>query len=161
MSMKASGEFTRAAMIKLLNEMNTRAAKAQLGSLLENMGNRLVAKYSFAVQGGAVGDIALVDDQGNPATLPINAVVTDVLVDVITPATSGGSATVAIKSNGAADLLGATAVASITGKLDGIPVSSAATAVKMTAERTLYATVAVAALTAGKFNVIIDYVISE
>lgn len=122
--------------------------------------NVLRATYDFAVNGGAIGDIALLDVDGNAAIIPDNAVITKVLVDVITAATSGGAATVALKSEAAADLLAATAVASVTGFLDGKPVNTAATVVKLSADRTIKATVAAFALTAGKFHVFIEYVLS-
>jgi hypothetical protein len=42
----------------------------------------------------------------------------------------------------------------------GIPVGTAATSIKMTADRTLQATIATGAITAGKFNLIIEYIYS-
>jgi hypothetical protein len=93
-----------------------------------------------------------------------------VIVDVVTAVTSGGSATVSLGCNGTTDLLGATAKASLgTGLVAGVPVMTAATAVKIVSgsgtattiirrnfsaiAQEVTASIAVAALTAGKFYV--------
>lgn len=119
------------------------------------LGGEVKATYDFAVHGGVVGDIPLDLD------LPANAVVYDGLIDVVTAPTSGGSATVALKLEGTADLLAATAIASVTGQLDTVPDGAGANAVKTTAKRTLTVTVATAALTAGKMNIFLKYYLSE
>ncbi|NEQ52171.1 MAG: hypothetical protein F6K11_18860 [Leptolyngbya sp. SIO3F4] len=119
------------------------------------LGGIVKATYDFAQHGGDVGDIAL------DLKLPNNAIVYQGLIDVVTDPTSGGSATVALKIEGAADLLSATAIASVTGLLDTTPDGTATNAVKTTAERTLTVTVATAALTAGKFHVYLVYFLSE
>ena len=119
------------------------------------LGGIVKATYDFAVHGGAVGD--------NPIDLklPGNAIVYNGMIDVVTDPTSGGAATVALKIEGAADLLAATAIASVTGQVDTIPNGTAANAVKLTEERTLAVTVATAALTAGKMNIFLEYFLSE
>lgn len=117
---------------------------------------RAVALYDFAVDGGAVGDIALRGD----AIIPSGAVIIDSLIHVDTALTSGGAATVAIKSEGAADINAADAISgapwSTTGAKRG-DLTATTAPVKTTAARTLTATVATAALTAGKFTVIVTY----
>lgn len=109
------------------------------------------ATYDFDKHGGAIGDISL------ELVLPNGAIIYDGVVDVLTAPTSGGSATVALKLQSSADLLGATAIASVTGLLNLIPASAVASAFKLTADRTLKVTIATAALTAGKFNVYVQY----
>lgn len=125
----------------------------------------LVAKFSFAKQGGAVGDISLLTDLNSPtsyAKLPANAIIKQVTIDILTAmASAGGAGTIALKAVGAGDLLAAVDADTLSGLVAGIPVGSAATAIKLTAEKTIKATVAVEALTAGKFNAIIEYYISE
>lgn len=116
----------------------------------------VVATYDFAKHGGAVGDITLDD-----AVLPDNAIITKVFFDVLTAPTSGGAATVAFKVASAGDLKAATAIASWTGLVDGVPADTAATMIKLSADQLVKATVAVAALTAGKIKVCIEYVQSE
>jgi hypothetical protein len=133
---------------------------AKLGTAIERESRALVAQYNFATLGGAIGSVSLLDVNGNAAVLPTGAVVTSVIIDTITAPTSGGAATIALTSNSAADLKAATAIASYTGLIAGIPVGTAATSIKMTADRTVTATIATAALTAGKINVIINYVLS-
>ena len=166
--------------------------KNQLGSQLIRRSQRIAkGTYDFAVQGGAVGNINLYDSvyapgvsamPGQPQSvgvakqagvfkpliLPYNSIVVRALIDVITAPTSGGSATLALSTGAtAADLLAATAKASFTGLIDGIPVHSAATAIKITQAVTgsqgviPFLAIAVAALTAGKFNVHIEYYLSD
>lgn len=113
------------------------------------------AYYDFAVDGGTVGDIALRGDK-----IPSGAIITDVLLHVDTILTSGGAATVAIKAESAADLNAADAISgapwSTTGAKRGDFTATTAP-IKTTAERTITATVATAALTAGKFSVLVTY----
>jgi hypothetical protein len=116
----------------------------------------VVATYDFAKHGGAVGTVTLDD-----AVLPDNAIITQVWIDVITAPTSGGAATIALTAQSAADLKAATAIASYTGVVAGVPVGTAATAIKLTAERIVTATIATAALTAGKLKVFVEYIQSE
>lgn len=124
-------------------------------------GIKRVAKgvYDFSVSGGAVGTFNLLPETD---LIPANAIVTRALIDVVTAPTSGGSATVAVKVKNANDIKTATAIASYTvGLMDGVPVDTAATSIKLTAASNIVMTVATAALTAGKIVVFLEYVISE
>jgi len=157
---KRNGES--AAGIKLLlNKMNSVAAKVRLGSLIDGQKGSVRALYDFAVQGGSPSAHSLVDEEGNAVTLPDNAIVTNALIDVVTAPTSAGSATIAVGIVAADDLKAATAIASFTGLIDGVPDNTAANAIKLSAEGTLDMTIATAALTAGKFYAFVDYVVSE
>lgn len=112
-------------------------------------------EYDFARDGGAVGDIPLRGD-----ALPAGAIVTDGKIHVHAAVTSTGDATVALNLLTAADILAATAKAALTANalLDVVPVRTAATSIRNTvAGAGLTATVAVAALTAGKFIVALEY----
>ncbi len=111
--------------------------------------------YDFAFHGGAIGAILL------PLALPANAIIFDGVIDVVTAPTSGGSATIALGFNTATDMKAATAIASYTGLVALVPVGTAATAVKLTADRQLTLTVATAALTAGKVNFFFKYFIGS
>lgn len=115
-----------------------------------------VAAYDFAVDGGAVGDITLRGD-----TVPSGAVIVDSLIQVDTVLTSGGAATVAIKTEGAADINAADAISgapwSTTGPKRG-DLTSTAAPVTTTAARSIAATVGTAALTAGAFKVVVWYI---
>lgn len=113
-------------------------------------------RYDFAVDGGAVGDIDL------SGSIPANSVVLGGFVEVDVAPTSGGSATVALKVEGAGDIVAAASIGgapwSTTGRKSVIPVFTGATTVKTTAARKVVATVATAALTAGQFDVVLFYV---
>lgn len=137
--------------------------KLQLGTSLEkSQEHSLKCVYDFTKQGGAVSTINLLDPLGKACVLPNKAIIRDVLIDVVTNPTSGGLATLAVGSGvSTVDLLAATAKASVTGLMAGIPVGSAATAIKLTADHTPTVTIGTAALTAGKLNVHIKYQISE
>lgn len=119
------------------------------------------AVYDYSVDGGAVGTIGLKDVFGNKALLPSGALIKKVIIHVEAALTSGGLATISVGSEAAGDLKGATAVASysLAANLDGIPDGAAANIVRLTAERQISIAVAVAALTAGKMHVFIDYVV--
>lgn len=115
-----------------------------------------VGLYSFATDGGAVGDITLRGD-----SIPSGAVIVDAYIKVGTVLTSGGAATVAIKTEGAADINAADAISgapwSTTGTKRADFISTTAP-VTTTASRSIVATVGTAALTAGVFTVVVEYV---
>jgi hypothetical protein len=144
-----------------LNRMNSHAFKYELGSELDKKPGMLKAVYDFSTQGGAIGDISLKDVEGAAAILPSGAIVTKVFIDVVTAVTSDGAATVAVKSEGAGDMLSATAKASFTlaALLAGVQDGAVGNMIRMTADRTIKITVAAADLTAGKLNVFIEYVL--
>jgi hypothetical protein len=110
--------------------------------------------YDFAKDGGAVGNIIV-----GAGMIPKDAIVVGGLIFVNTAVTSGGAATVALRLEADADLLAATAKASISlnAKLDVIPVRTAATVIKATDYRGVTVQVAVADLTAGKLTIFLEY----
>ena len=113
------------------------------------------AEYSFAVDGGAVGDIAL-----RGQNIPSGAIITDVLIKVGTALTSGDAATVALKAESAADLNAADAIAGAPWSTTGVKrgdLDADTAPVLTTADRTITATVGTAALTAGVFTVLVEY----
>lgn len=115
-----------------------------------------VGQYSFAVDGGAVGDITLRGD-----SIPSGAAVLDAYIKVTTALTSGGSATVAVKVEGAADINAADAISGAPWSTTGVKRAdfTATTApVVTTAARSIVATVGTAALTAGVFTVVVEYI---
>lgn len=130
-----------------------KAGTSSLGSAAPSVA---VAEYSFATHGGAIGDIALAGD-----TLPAGAIITDVLLHIDTIPTSVGAATIAVKAEGAADLQAAAAISgapwSTTGAKRG-SLDADTAPVKTTAARTITATVAAVALTAGRFRVLATYI---
>jgi hypothetical protein len=116
------------------------------------------AYYDFATDGGAVGTITLRGDK-----IPSGARVLSAYIDVKTQVTGGAGATVSLGIESAADVRAAATLATAP-KLDtvGTPVSAvtnpSTAAVKTTADRDVVATVAVAALTAGQFSVLVEYI---
>ncbi|MDG4796208.1 hypothetical protein [Micromonospora sp. WMMD1082] len=120
-------------------------------------------EYEFARDGGAVGTITLRAAPGDAAgnELPAGAVILGGYVEVDTVVTSGGAATVAVNSQAAGDLVAAAAVSgapwSTIGRKSVVPVFTGVTTVKTTATRRLAITIATAALTAGKFRVVVFY----
>lgn len=158
---------------QLLASYNDTDPTPHLGTLLNRTKCAMVATYDFSVNGGAVGTIPLLQDDGNPANLPKGAIVTKAMLNVITAPLSGGSATIAFGtaiSAATGDLLAATAKASLTtGLHDGIPDGTAANAKgpvptgsgAFDAGTVITATIAVAALTAGKIYVNIEYYINS
>lgn len=114
------------------------------------------ARYLFSADGGAQGDIAL----SLSTPLPSGALILAAFLKVTTPPTSGGAATIALKSEGAADLQAAVA-------FDAAPFSStgrkaltktfATAPILTTAARNIVATIAAADLTAGDFEVIVVF----
>lgn len=132
-----------------------------LGFDLHKTKNVLKAVYSFAVNGGAIASIPLFDDLGNPAIVPAKAIVQRSYIDFFVACTSGGSATLSLQVETANDVLAALAVASATGLVEGVSVNTIATAKKTTVARQVTLVVAVATLTAGQFNVFLEYVLSN
>jgi len=111
--------------------------------------------YDFSTQGGAVTAITLTDKAGAAQTIPDNAVMVGTWFEGNTTITSGGSAQIALGVTGAATALKAATVIS-----DGGFAATAVTALsinKTTSAVSVLLTPSVAALTAGKFFVWIQY----
>ena len=137
-----------------------------LGTEVNRTVNRLKCVWNFAVLGGAIGSIPLLDDQGNAAILPLGAIVTSCLVYVVT-APVGASGTIALKLLAAADLMAATAITSLTAGVvwQGKPVTGGAGAAftvvgpvtaKLGTQPSL--TIATTAMTAGLLDIYLDYI---
>jgi hypothetical protein len=110
--------------------------------------------YDFAVDGGATGTIVL---RGNDGPLPNGSNIIGGYLDVITSCASA-TGTMALNSEGAADILAATAAAGLTaGRKDIIPDATGSTAVKLTAARNPALVIATLAFTAGKFSLVLIY----
>lgn len=116
--------------------------------------------YDFAKDGGAIGNVNLIGSVVPP--LPAGAIILGGFIEIDTVLTSGGAATVALQSEAAGDLLAAAAIAgapwSSLGRKSILPAFTGASAVKTTAARDLVMVIAAAALTAGKFKVVVFYI---
>lgn len=119
----------------------------------------LQAEYDFAVDGGAVGTITLRQSGSNlPNQIPTGAVIVGGYIEVLTTCTSGGAATIGVNSEAAGDIkAAATGFATYAAGIVPIVPSWGTSAVKTTANRSLAITIAAAALTAGKFRVVVLY----
>jgi hypothetical protein len=140
-----------------------------------------VAVATYDVSGGDSGATAA---HGLGVYIPDNAIITRAWVDVVTTFADGASdsATIALSVQGAGDLVAAIAISNASNvwdagvrgtkvgafALDGnaltqvaMAAAGAATLIKTTAVREITATVATAALTAGKLNVFVEYLISD
>jgi hypothetical protein len=114
-------------------------------------------RYDFAVDGGAIGSIAITAQK-----IPANAIILGGVVEVDTALTSGGAATVAVQVEAANDTVNAAAVSgapwSTTGRKSTIPAFTGATTLKTTAARDISVVIATATLTAGVFDVFVAYI---
>ena len=141
-----------------------------------NAGRWIAALYDFAIHGGAVGDIPL------RVRVPKNAVVVNSFAQVAVVPT-GASATIGVKLEAAGDIFAVAAISGAPWSATGIQLglarytpaidlgsgdgtdetiddSAAAAYVVTTAERELTLSVGTAALTAGKINIFLEYVVN-
>lgn len=107
------------------------------------------AVYDFSKQGGAVSDISL------KVFIPKGAVIKGIIHEELTDVTSGGAATVTLKA-GTTALTGLIAKATFTGIVTEALAGSVG-AIRLTAAAELKATIATAALTAGKVAFYVEY----
>lgn len=141
----------------------TRSTKVPITAWTDNVGGKVSIDYDFAVQGGAVGDVAL------DLEIPDDVIIYAGAIKVLTDLASGGSATLALKVNTNGDLLAATAFATVNSAstlrlLAGTTDTTGSSAtqalvvptVTTTAARTLTLQVGTAALTAGKVRIFLD-----
>lgn len=117
------------------------------------------SEYDFAKDGGVVGDIVL-----RGTVLPAGAVITSGWLEVATAVTGGATSTLALKVVAAADLMAAMAPGNFEAdKL--IPLGQIGPIGKaigpLAAYKTPTLTVGTAALTAGKFTLALEYIITR
>ncbi len=142
----------------LLTKMNSCTPLEGSGTELHRTLNCIKGVWDFAVQGGAVSSINLKDDLGNDCILPNGAIVVNGTIDILTAMASAGNAgTMALGLNTTTDLKAAVDADTLSGLVATIPVGTAATSVKLTAQRQLKLTIATEALTAGKIAVYLQY----
>lgn len=139
--------------------------KYQFGRMLVREKSWIVKlTYDFSKSGGAIGTQNLQQrPYATQARIPKGSIITNCVIDVIT-APAGATATIAIGTGNASsttDIKAATAIASYTGLVACIPTGVAANMIKVTSDATPTMTIATAALTAGKFNVLIEYALSD
>jgi hypothetical protein len=112
-------------------------------------------EWDFAADGGAVSTITLRSQDG---PLPIGSIVLGGVIDVTVAALSGTGTMAFSTGQTGADLLAATGQAGLTIGLKAIiPVFTAATMIKLTADRTPNVVIATAAFTAGTLRLRLVY----
>ena len=154
--------LSRALQYVLNNRMNNAAFQSQLGTELHKTLNCVKARYDFSVHGGAVSTINLDDENGNNVVIPSGAIIWSGVIDILTAmASAGGTGTIALNSEGAGDLKAAVDADTLSGRAAIIPVGTAASCIKLTADRTLTVSIATEALTAGKFDLYVFYMFPQ
>ncbi len=114
-----------------------------------------VARYSFADDGGALGDVTLDLDEA----IPEGCHVTHGHVEVVTALASSGSAVLTLSAVVDGDVQAPTAFGALTGRTALAPVDLGIDAVRSRSElASLRLTIAGAALTAGVFDVVLYHV---
>jgi hypothetical protein len=127
------------------------------GGFPEGAGIKIArGRWDFAVDGGAVSTIAITAEK-----IPSGAVILGGFVEVDTALTGAANAEAAVKVEGAADTVASAVVTgapwSTTGRKSVIPAFTGVTTLKTTAARDISIVIAVAALTAGAFDVVLFY----
>lgn len=132
--------------------MANAAAHKTLGALFSNELRVEKLTYDFAQDGGAVGTIDL-------ATFSRKCLVTRAYVHVETACTSGGSATVTVGINDTdIDAYATTSTGAVANLVDDAVLYVATTAAHVAqVNDTIRVTIGTADLTAGKFNVYVEY----
>lgn len=113
----------------------------------DTIGGMARVTYDFADYGGAIGWLEL------PLEMPEGAVITSGVLDVVSQPTSEGLATISLGMNAANDLLPATAIANVTGRIE-LPDPAI---IKVNENRRVTMTIAVAELTGGVGNIYLTY----
>lgn len=146
-----------------LDKMNSTSIQQFLGTELAGCVKVVYGSYSYARDGGAVGDYNLLDKDGYQLYLPSGTIITDIFVHASTAGTSGGSATIDIDTNAANDGLAAEAIASFSSNalVAGIPrwATGTSTFIRLTADRAIKMSINTAALTAGVFRVYLTCIV--
>jgi hypothetical protein len=129
--------------------------KLGVGRLGRATSKRAVAQYDSAIDSKEVGSITLRGD-----TIPKGAVIIDTLIHVQTKPESGGEATILITAESEGDVQASKKVAeapwsTATPKRGAVTATS--TPITTTAARSIVAKIGTAALTAGKFTVVVEY----
>jgi hypothetical protein len=116
-------------------------------------------RYSFATDGGAQGVYILNDENGATQNLPAKTVVERVVFEaLVTTVGSGGAADISLGYTDSDVGFGFSAVASTDGSFVlGTVTIPAITPVKFTTSQNVIVTIATKNLSAGKFNVYVEY----
>ncbi len=141
------------------------AANTQLGTLLRHRVGVLkgiIEVTSATLANGTVASHNLLNEDGNAVVLPAGAIIKQGWIDIITAFTStSNDGTIALNANSAGDLLVAVDADTLSGVSTLVPIGTAGTMVKTTADRTIQYTVATHAILTGKAHVFLEFVLSS
>ena len=149
----------------ILNNSGLSSLQAsQLGTeVVDGVVKTMRANYNFSVQGGSSSaTMFLKAPDGSSAAIPNKAIIKSVYIDTVSSIVDVSTGVrIAFGANTDVDLKASTASGSFTGIIAGIPVDTAATAVKMTADRPLTMKVTGGNISSGQLNVFVTYLVSE
>lgn len=120
-------------------------------------------EYDFAVDAGAIGTLTLraANDDSGGNFIPAGSVIEGGYIEVDTLLTAAAGGTIAVNTEAAGDILAAAIFSGVpwstTGRKSVLPLFSGATTVKTTVSRAIAIAIAVGAVTAGKFRVVLFY----
>lgn len=177
----ALGAYPNPVDVKFELDNSPVGARVALGTqVTDKKVHILRAQYDRANTLATTGSIELLDLDGKPAKLPINSIVTDCLIDVKTAPVLDSSVTniapyfaFSTGVDGVKDLKADVPASALSGLVACIPVGTAATGIRITTESTPimtitsashappYSTTTPSVLTAGKINVLIQYILSQ
>lgn len=146
----------------LLARANKSAPLEGIGDVINRTKSMLRYTYDFSVLATS-GSVYLVDDQGNQVSLPKGAIVTNVVMNVLTqPLPSTTSVSLGLLTS--TDLMAQKAQSAVTGFVAGAPVGTAATWVGPVVQQSGWLanpviTLTGSTLTAGKIEFFLEYVI--
>lgn len=123
----------------------------------------VIAIYDFSIQGGAQGNIDLIDQNANPISMPVNILIKNMFIEVIDATTSGGVAGIEIQGPAAAFTVINGADNGTFNSVGSVVASNQITSDPATYFRSVatgapYITISGNDLTAGKLYVYIEYV---
>lgn len=148
-----------------LNHGDMVGPNVQLGyQTVSNKVQLLKCRFDISVLGGTTGTAKVLKAvDGSKCMLPSKAVVINGMIDVITAPVAPLPATISVGTGLEVtnDLVSGTSVSSFTGRQNLIPVHTAVTAIKLPADRTPVVKINTAAITVGKFNVFIEYLLGD
>ena len=142
----------------LLNkQMGAVGLKTHLGTVIRQAHNTAVGEWDFTKQGGGPGAISI------GVTLPNNAIIRNVIADVIIAPTSAGATELNLTAQSAADLMARVPKGSLSiGKYQGLPdFATIGDQIKLTGQAVVSVHLTGEVATAGKIKYFIDYVVSE
>lgn len=144
-----------------LDRMNPIARKYNLGTDLQYASGGLRGTYDYSVQGGAVGSVNLKGRLGENIVIPNGAIIKRCVIDTVTSLASATGSVVQLSSKLVGDLKAFRNASAYSGRENCVPDGTISTVIKLASDTTLTFQIASEALTAGKFNVFVEYYLAQ